>query len=393
MSSITTEEMIPEELLMEQKEEKVIYFPGLNGLRAISAIAVVISHITLGLGHFGLNPHIFGTYADGNPRGLSLAGYGVTIFFVLSGFLITFLLLEEKEHHSVNVRKFYIRRILRIWPLYYLYLSVCLFAILVLDMELNTNSLLFYIFYAANIPFIINTSLPFLSHYWSLGVEEQFYLFWPWVVRRSGTVLLICILSVALLISTKVYLHLFMPGSVAETAIHVTRFHCMFIGAAGAILYKNRNTIFIRFTDNKISQLLCWSILLLVALNRFHIASFIDSEIIAFVALVVIIGQINVQNRLINLELPVMDFLGKISYGMYVIHPLLIFLTGQLFKNFQIQETVKYLMVYGVIMSVTIGLSYLSFRYFENYFMKLKKRFEVVQSAVSFRNISMRSNS
>ena len=65
---------------------KTIYLPGLNGLRAIAAIAVVISHITLGLGSFGLNNKIFGTDLDGKASGLKLAGYGVTIFFTLSGF-------------------------------------------------------------------------------------------------------------------------------------------------------------------------------------------------------------------------------------------------------------------------------------------------------------------
>lgn len=63
---------------------KAIYFPGLNGLRAIAAISVVISHITLSLKEFGLNPAIFGSFKDGKPIGLLLAGYGVTIFFVLA---------------------------------------------------------------------------------------------------------------------------------------------------------------------------------------------------------------------------------------------------------------------------------------------------------------------
>ena len=93
--------------------QKVIYFPGLNGLRAIAALAVVISHTTLELHKFNLNPFIFGMKDDGEPRGISLAGFGVSIFFVLSGFLITYLLLEEKNKQKINIRKFYLRRILR----------------------------------------------------------------------------------------------------------------------------------------------------------------------------------------------------------------------------------------------------------------------------------------
>lgn len=61
-------------------KDKPIYFPGLNGLRAIASIAVVISHITLGLKEFNLDPFIFGALQDGKPKGLFLAGYGVSIF-------------------------------------------------------------------------------------------------------------------------------------------------------------------------------------------------------------------------------------------------------------------------------------------------------------------------
>ncbi|HWY12027.1 MAG TPA: acyltransferase family protein, partial [Bacteroidia bacterium] len=71
---------------------KTIYLPGLNGLRAIAAIAVVISHTTLSLNKFNLDPNIFGSLQNGEPQGLLLAGNGVSIFFVLSGFLITYLL-------------------------------------------------------------------------------------------------------------------------------------------------------------------------------------------------------------------------------------------------------------------------------------------------------------
>lgn len=74
---------------------KVLHFKGLNGLRAFAAIAVVISHITLDLGKFGLIDTIFGSDSNGNPKGLLLASYGVSIFFALSGFLITYGKLTE----------------------------------------------------------------------------------------------------------------------------------------------------------------------------------------------------------------------------------------------------------------------------------------------------------
>ena len=94
---------------------------------------------------------------------------GVTIFFVLSGFLITYLLLIESKKAKIDIKKFYIRRILRIWPIYYLYLLVCLILIYFLTQEIETKKIVFYVFFAANIPFIYEFTLRFLDHFWSNG--------------------------------------------------------------------------------------------------------------------------------------------------------------------------------------------------------------------------------
>src|SRR5258705_5003952 len=147
---------------------RTLYLPGLNGLRAIAALAVVITHITFVLSAFHLDPFIFGSSKNGMPRGLDMAGFGVSIFFAISGFLITFLLQNEKEIQPINIKNFYLRRILRIWPLYYLYLIIAVLTIIALGFNLNIKSLVLYLFFAANIPYILNIPLQFLSHYWSL---------------------------------------------------------------------------------------------------------------------------------------------------------------------------------------------------------------------------------
>lgn len=77
-------------------ETRTIYFPGLNGVRAIAALVVVFSHITIALEKFDLDPFIFGTLANGKLKVTLMSEFGVTMFFVLSRFLITYLLLEEK---------------------------------------------------------------------------------------------------------------------------------------------------------------------------------------------------------------------------------------------------------------------------------------------------------
>jgi len=367
--------------MQKSTNSSIVYLPGINALRAIAALAVVITHITFELSTFNLDPSILGTFKNGMPRGLDLAGFGVSIFFAISGFLITFLLQNEKDLQPISIKNFYLRRILRIWPLYYLYLILAVITILVLGFDLNIKSLLFYIFFAANIPYIINIPLRFLSHYWSLGVEEQFYLFWPWVNKKINRIIPFIISAIVILTGTKLFLHLFHPGSLVERTIHITRFHCMLMGALGAILYKQKNKLFLKLTDNKLSQLISLTFIFLLIINRFHIASVLDNEIISAVTVVVIIGQINTRNRLLNLDANVFDFLGKISYGIYVYHPLVILMFTKLLTGMEMQSVYKYILVYVSITGATVLTAYLSYEYIEKHFLKLKRKVSVIQSS------------
>jgi peptidoglycan/LPS O-acetylase OafA/YrhL len=363
--------------------EKTIHLSGLNGLRAIAALAVVVSHITLELSAFQLDPSVLGTF-NGKPKGLDLAGYGVSIFFALSGFLITYLLLVEKDKQPIDVKKFYIRRILRIWPIYYLYLALIYTLTVYYALPHPSQYFSFYVFFMANIPAILGTSLPYLGHYWSLAGEEQFYGFWVWVVKKVKSklpfVIFIAFLS---LFGVKTLLHFFYPNSIFETIIHITRFQCMFLGALGAILYKEENKLFLTVFNNKIAQFLAWLVIGLLALNKYHFISALDQEFISIVAVVLIIGQITVKNRIFNLENTVFDFLGKISYGIYIWHPLVILGFSKILKDLILPDGLKYLLVYCGIISTTIGIAYLSFQYVEKFFLTMKERFSVVSSSAT----------
>ncbi|HVG42067.1 MAG TPA: acyltransferase, partial [Chitinophagaceae bacterium] len=306
---------------------KILHLKGLNGLRTIAALAVVVFHLTESLKDFNLNPHIFGVSYDGGAK-VDLAGFGVTIFFSLSGFLITYLLLLEKEKTDVSIKKFYIRRALRIWPLYYLYLIVAIAFALIAEMTYDKSTLLYYVFFTANIPHIINdtpsyrgffTFPPFVGHYWSLGVEEQFYIFWPLIIKflkRNHFLIVGCITTILLFL--KLYVRFLIPDgdlSLAYSFFNTNRFVCMMIGALGAILFFNKQATFLAIFNNKIAQFIAWVALFFVAINRFHIASVLDHEIISLVTVTLIIGQVTIKNRLISLENGIFDFLGKISYG------------------------------------------------------------------------------
>src|SRR5689334_8705907 len=109
---------------MENKNasDGVIYLKGLNGIRTIAAFGVLLAHLKLWASDLK-------NTINENPWG----PFGVTMFFALSGFLITYLLLKEKDQSNgkIAIRKFYVRRILRIWPLYFLYLFICLTALFV----------------------------------------------------------------------------------------------------------------------------------------------------------------------------------------------------------------------------------------------------------------------
>jgi peptidoglycan/LPS O-acetylase OafA/YrhL len=361
-----------------------VHLPGLNGIRAIAAVAVIVAHTTLLLGTFGLDPFLFGATPEGTPRGTDLAGFGVSMFFALSGFLITYLLLLEKEKQPIDVKSFYIRRVLRIHPLYYTYLAISLVVIFIYGLAFYPVSLFFYIFLAANVPFILNAELPLVGHYWSLGVEEQYYLLYPWLVKKVRNLPVILISLIIGLITIKLVARYFHTsyGLTPYYFLHVTRFQCMLIGAVGAWYFHAGNALFIKLTTNIFTQIVSWIAIGFVALNRFHIASVLDQEIICVVTVFIILGQITKRNRLINLDFGVFDFLGKISYGMYVIHPMVIFFLAKIFVV-EMPATLKYVLVYSLSLATTILIAYLSYEYFEKYFLKMKSRFSAVLSSPS----------
>lgn len=360
-------------------KENSIHMPGLNGLRAIAALSVLIAHVSLkGIADFGL-PYLFD---------LPMAGYGVTLFFVISGFLITYLLLQEQgKTQTVDVRKFYIRRILRIWPVYYLFLSVCIVVFFILSEQrtILVKEMWFYVFFAANIPFIFQNGILILVHYWSIGVEEQFYLIWPWIVKSMKISLLrVALIIFILLFLMKLVLWMTLGTTfLAYRFITVTRFHCMMVGAIGAILFHSENTLFIKLATNRIIQLGSWLLFFTVGFNLLSIPAVIGHELIAFASLSMIMGQITVNRRIVNLENLFFDFIGQISYGIYVIHPLIIFLLSKVYRDINIAPALKYGLVYSSVIISTVMIAWLSYIYLEKPFLKFKTRFAVVKSSNS----------
>lgn len=354
-----------------------IHLPGLNGLRAIAALTVMWGHVFLGpFGYWGF---------DGDYRSVFPLD-GVTLFFVISGFLITYLLLNEHDRTgTISIKKFYIRRILRIWPIYYVFLIVAL----IITQVTFGKELWYYIFFGANIPFIIGSALWPIVHYWSLGVEEQFYLFWPWLVKKTysqtkrGFILLTCIITTIIIAWIACKLLCWSPDnkSVLYRFLTVTRFDCMMLGALGAVLYHNRIQWFLKVTQNRWIAAIAVLLLIFSQWQEF-IPAVLQPQTVAIVSLVAIVGQLSESKPLINLENKLMDGIGKISYGIYVIHPLLIYGISELWQKLSlpISVTAQVCIIYSLVTIVTICVAQLSYTFFERPFLTLKTKYAVVQS-------------
>jgi peptidoglycan/LPS O-acetylase OafA/YrhL len=151
------------------------HLPSLDGLRAISIVLVLIGHLE-GTRKFG---HLPGIFAFGN-----LAHFGVTVFFVISGFLITSLLIKEYERTGgISLKLFYLRRALRIFPAAFAYIGVICLLSAVGAIAVTRTDLLFAATYTVN--YLIHPAW-YIGHLWSLSVEEQFYLLWPFTFAVFG---------------------------------------------------------------------------------------------------------------------------------------------------------------------------------------------------------------
>lgn len=354
-----------------------IHLNGLNGIRAIAALIVVFSHVGQALAAYEL-PEM---------QGLDMASYGVTIFFTLSGFLITFLLLSEKKKFgTVSIKKFYIRRILRIWPLYYLYLLISVISLYYFDKHLLNGNLIFFILMMANVPYILSERFPVIVHFWSLGVEEQFYLFWPWVVknREKLTSWLIAFILVMMFLKFISWVYFLKSGNkIPMNVIHITRFHCMAIGAFGAALYQNRNELFIKISVSKVTQFFVFGVLFICLIGKFNIAELINDEIVSVISVFLIMNAVLGTRPFKFLNNSILDYIGRISFGVYVYHPLILYLGARFFLN-QIKTldiTYQYIVIYTATIILTLFVSAISFKYFEGWFLRLKDKFMQVKSS------------
>ncbi|MGZ3861838.1 MAG: acyltransferase family protein [Bacteroidia bacterium] len=379
--------------------QKPLYFPNLNGLRFIAAFIVIIHHIEQFKNIFGLrsyweNYHIF-----------ILGKLGVTLFFVLSGFLITYLLLEEKKEFGfISIKEFYIRRILRIWPLYYFVTFLGFFVLSHIPFfnlpdvsPVGESSFIIkiclFLFMLPNICLAFFDPVPYASQLWSVGVEEQFYLFWPWMLNKTKYALRILII-IALLFFFCNFLsdilnyannmaHILSEKRMAQVSSSIVsvfsmlRIGCMAIGGITAYILFSKNDRALSFLFSLPVQLLTYAALAGVYIKGIYL----PQEGFSLLFAVIILNIAANPRSLLVLENKIFNFLGKISYGLYMLHSIGIVIAIKLVLSVSTtQNQNSTLAIYLISVLFTILLATLSYFYFEKRFLNLKGRFAKVQS-------------
>ena len=286
------------------------YMPQLDGLRAIAVLAVVWSH-----------------WMPQYTAGLPLGHFGVQMFFVLSGFLITGILLraqpEPGESRGPVLKQFLIRRALRIFPAYYLVLALAWLA----DFHDIRATILWHATYTTSIYLWLTKAFSLTSHYWSLSVEEQFYLLWPWVVLWTTPKTLLRI-TIAMILGTPVF-QILMQTYFPLTEPTVLMPSAADALGAGALLALGESCAAWKQSFRWIQLLACLPIFLILQGESFlqgrGLAGAAESirETAMVVTFSLIVSQAATGYRgPIGwiLSHPLLTGVGKISYGIYLIH-------------------------------------------------------------------------
>ena len=351
---------------------KSSYFPSLNGIRAICALLVIKEHALWKI--------------PSAPQMIEWGFLGVDMFFVISGFLIVTLLLRERDRSGrIDLKQFYVRRTLRIFPIYYLVIAG-LFVLAVATYGHSTKS---WDLYKWSFPIfllylqdLMPISMGLLFHTWSLAMEEQFYLIWPSVerfVRASFVVPLLVVLIVICQMCNfgifdgpitaiygpggqlrPIFMITFTPillGVLAAHAMHDAR-----VGPMMTAALKNRWMPALLLGA---AMLICQFSSALQGGTRLLVHVLFCLTLVAMV-----VNPRGVFSRV--LQSRVMFYLGSISYGIYLYHTLLLWGIARAFEMAHIALSPPVLFL--VCAPIAISIAALSFRYFETPIMALRHR-------------------
>ncbi|HXU28775.1 MAG TPA: acyltransferase [Bacteroidia bacterium] len=362
--------------MSEIKNQNNAYIVQLDGLRFFAILSVMIGHWL----QWQINKPIIQAFPFSN---------GVILFFVLSGYLITDILLQNKIKSveisipkSTIIKSFYARRVLRIFPLYF---GIILF-LYIISFK-NTRELLpWLITFSSNIyQSIHNVFVGDFNHFWSLAVEEQFYLIWPWVIilipTKHSEKIIIGLIFLSLL--TKIYLFKYYPDNwMANSYFTLSCMHALSIGALVAYWKIYRKNLIIYISK------FIWVLASIIIYFSIHYLSFFKQvgwlhaifDDILFASMSAIVINYASQNKFTGvfkyiLENKFVVYSGKISYGLYVFHlfvPGLFW--GYLSGKLGLDITNKYTAAV-VFYFITFAMAHISWKLIENPINNLKKYF------------------
>jgi peptidoglycan/LPS O-acetylase OafA/YrhL len=286
--------------------EKIGYLSYLDGLRGIAILVVMMTHANFQLGIYGI--------------------IGVDVFFVLSGFLITTLLLEEKFYKgSVSLKAFFIRRVFRLFPaLYFLLLILLIYSIFQSSTfaSLVQQDVIWSFFYLKNISWIWSTTNSgLLNHMWSLAVEEQFYILWPLILLSLIFLKKIRILIGGLIIST---LYIFISHLYGVSLLFNSIFQeGIFLGCLIAILRWRYS-----FQIKELQYLQTPFLLLIILIGIAPFPSIIILKkvlggVVSVITALLVISFLSSTKLTLAKEIlqtKILIFVGKISYALYIWH-------------------------------------------------------------------------
>jgi peptidoglycan/LPS O-acetylase OafA/YrhL len=356
-----------------------IYFKNLDALRFLSFIGIFIGHtLSIPLPGNIIAEYLLSTFTFGY--------LAVPFFFTLSSFLITYRLLVQKEKKgNINLRDFYRNRILRIWPVYYLLLFSCFFISPLLGSVLHFQlptlpALAPFVFFYANF-YIIQTGGYFtfaLVILWSISIEEQFYLVWVWILKFVKEKLLPSFIFFLFIISIAYgYYNLHIEhkpiNNLNINSLFVLQYFCM--GSFIALICVKKGKTFL-FLENIPRIFFFVPYILLPLTDRI----FNDPILLTFVRTIcfgiVIFDQTFNSHRIINAgKFVFINYMGKISYGLYIYHAVIIVILEKLFHFSTINNMVPLWINISrsfILLIITTIIAHLSYQYIEKRFLALK---------------------
>jgi len=289
------------------------YFPALDGLRAISCL-LIISHHADFLGWQAINGHS-----------------GISVFFVLSGYLITMLAIrEEARRGMLCLSAFYVRRTFRIFPAYYF--TLLLYCLLIFGVDIQSSierrevfgfALPYYLFYLNEytpVPAMEQFGMmPPFFHSWSLGIEEKYYLIWP--VLAFALIQRNTVVRATLAVSIIALQYIFLDSKLVM-GLQLSKYAVILIGCLLAIVMEHpKGYAYLSKLAAPRVHLMFLGILLIVQLQLGRVDANIFDYIYPYIVAAFLIGLVAGRSLCKSLfEVRVLTFLGLRTYGMYLLH-------------------------------------------------------------------------